>query len=205
VTYRRCALQKYCFAIMALAIHVSAPARTTRTPLPVVVLQVTSTAEHRTVDRQLDEYIQTAMRKNEIVGLPLAIVRNGKVVKAKGYGFANTETRTSATPKTIYKIGSISKQFLASGIMLLVADGKVSLDDPITKFLNAAPQTWAKITVRELLMHTSGLAAQQPENDRPGYEPFKTQSDAELIRRNCSYRSSLLLEKSGAIPIWAIS
>jgi D-alanyl-D-alanine carboxypeptidase len=180
------ALQSCCFTLLALAIYVSAAARTPPTPLPVAPEQITDTAEHRTIDRRLDEYIQTEMRKSKIVGLSLAIVRNGHLVKAKGYGFANIETRTPATPETIYKIGSISKQFLASGIMLLVADGKVSLDDPITKYLNAAPQSWEKITVRELLTHTSGLAAQRPENDPPGYEPFKIQPDADLIRRNYS-------------------
>jgi CubicO group peptidase (beta-lactamase class C family) len=124
------------------------------------------------------------MHQHHIVGLSLAIVRKGVVVEAKGYGFANLETQTPATAETVYKIGSISKQFLASGIMLLVGDGKLSLDDPVTQFLEDAPPSWSAITVRELLTHTSGLAAQRPENDPPGFEPYEMLPEAELIRRN---------------------
>src|SRR5215475_8905103 len=92
-------------------------------------LQRKLAAEPRKNDLRLDEYIQGMMHKNQIVGLSMAIVRDGAIVKAKGYGLANIETSTPATPKTVYKIGSISKQFIAAGIMLLVAEGKVTLND----------------------------------------------------------------------------
>src|SRR5262249_12668019 len=81
----------------------------------------------------------------------------------------------------VYKIGSISKQFIAAGIMLLVAEGKVTLNDRISKYLYDAPPTWTDITVEHLLTHTSGLAAWRP-NDSPGFEPYKSQSDIDVIR-----------------------
>ena len=88
----------------------------------------------------------------------MAVVREGKVVKAAGYGFANLELRVPATPDTVYEIGSISKQFAAEAVMLLVEDGKLNLNDPINKYLPPnAPATWQNITVRNLLNHTSGL------------------------------------------------
>lgn len=88
----------------------------------------------------------------------MAVIRNGKIIKAGGYGFANLELKAAATQDTVYEIGSISKQFAAEAVMLLVEEGKIDLDDPITKYLPAnAPHIWRKITVRNLLNHTSGL------------------------------------------------
>lgn len=181
----RCTLQISRVAIVALFLNASAGAETAHPRRPPSTEQ-RSAADRRAFDRRLDEYIRSQMRQHHIVGLSLAVVRQGGVVEAKGYGFANLETHTPASAKTIYKIGSISKQFLASGIMLLVADGKLSLDDPLTKFLDDAPPSWSAITVRELLTHTSGLAAQRPENDPPGFEPYQMQSEVDLIRRNYS-------------------
>lgn len=106
----------------------------------------------------LDEFIKQEIKKRQIPGLSVAVLRDGKVLKANGYGFANLELRAAATDATVYEIGSISKQFASEALMLLVEDGKVNLDDSINKYLPAnAPETWRKITVRDLLNHTSGL------------------------------------------------
>lgn len=106
----------------------------------------------------LDEFIKQEIKKRQIPGLSVAVLRDGKVLKASGYGFANLELRVAATGSTVYEIGSISKQFASEALMLLVEDGKVNLDDSINKYLPPnAPETWRKITVRDLLNHTSGL------------------------------------------------
>lgn len=106
----------------------------------------------------LDTFVRETIAKRKIPGLSLAVIRNGKLLKAEGYGFANLELRVPATQDTVYEIGSISKQFASEAVMLLVEDGKINLDDPINKYLPAnAPETWQKITVRDLLNHTSGL------------------------------------------------
>lgn len=106
----------------------------------------------------LDKFIAEQIKERKIPGLSVAVLRDGKVVKATGYGFANVETQAPATKDTVYEIGSISKQFASEAMMLLVEDGKVDLDDPIRKYLPAnAPESWQKITVRNLLNHTSGL------------------------------------------------
>src|SRR5262245_20706632 len=68
---------------------------------------------------RIDDYINLEMQRRHIPSLSLAVVRDGRIVEARGYGVANLETNTPATPQTVYKIGSISKQFLAAGIMLL--------------------------------------------------------------------------------------
>jgi len=124
---------------------------------------------------RVDDYINRQLQRRHIPGLSLAVIENGKIVKAKGYGLANLETKTPATADTVYKIGSVSKQFIAAGIMLLVQDGKLSVDDRIGKFL-PVPTAWADITVRNLLTHTSGFV-----EDPPGFEPFATQTEAEIL------------------------
>ncbi|MEO8073219.1 MAG: serine hydrolase domain-containing protein [Acidobacteriota bacterium] len=106
----------------------------------------------------LDKFITEQIQKRKIPGLSVAVIKDGKVIKAAGYGLANLELQVPATPNTVYEIGSISKQFASEALMLLVEDGKVNLDDPINKYLPAnVPATWQKITVRDLLSHTSGL------------------------------------------------
>lgn len=105
-----------------------------------------------------DEFVRETMTKRKLPGVSLAVIKDGKLVRTGGYGFANLEHQIPATKDTVYEIGSISKQFASEALMLLVEDGKVVLDDPVNKYLPAnAPQTWAKITIRDLLNHTSGL------------------------------------------------
>ena len=106
---------------------------------------------------EIDRYIETQMRNLHIPGVSLAVVRGGRIVKAKGYGLANIEAKSPAAPDSVYEIGSLTKQFTAAAIMLLVEDGKISLDDPVTKYLAGAPERWNRITVRHLLNHTSGI------------------------------------------------
>ncbi len=120
----------------------------------------------------IDSYIETQMRALHIPGISLAVVRDGRIVKAKGYGLANIEANSAATPETVYEIGSMTKQFTAAAVMMLVEEGKVSLNDKITKYFPDAPQAWNRITVRHLLNHTSGI---QNHVAVPGYlDVFKT-------------------------------
>lgn len=106
---------------------------------------------------KVDQYIQSEMAKQHIPGLSIAVVKNGEVIKAQGYGFANIELKAAASPDTIYQSGSVGKQFTSAAVMLLVEEGKVGLDDHITKYFDGAPDTWKDITVRHLLTHTSGV------------------------------------------------
>jgi len=105
----------------------------------------------------IDDYIKSEMERRHIPGLALAVARNGKIVKVRGYGVANLEHDVPVTPDTVFELASVTKQFTASAIMLLVEEGKVQLDDPVAWHLPRAPETWKAITVRHLLTHTSGL------------------------------------------------
>ena len=105
----------------------------------------------------VDDYIKTKMRRQHIPGLSLAVVRNGEVIKTRGYGLANLELNVPAASNTVYQIHSITKQFTATAVMMLVKDGRIGLDDKISKYLKGTPEAWKEITIRHLLTHTSGI------------------------------------------------
>jgi D-alanyl-D-alanine carboxypeptidase len=106
---------------------------------------------------RVDALVQQAMDQQKIPGLSLAVIQNGRVDLAKGYGLANVEHQVPATPETVYQLQSITKSFTATGIMLLVEEGKLGLDDKVSQHLPGTPESWQAITVRHLLTHTSGI------------------------------------------------
>ncbi|MGH9710190.1 MAG: serine hydrolase domain-containing protein, partial [Candidatus Acidiferrales bacterium] len=105
----------------------------------------------------VDSYVLQAMHEQKIPGLALAVVHDGKIVKAKGYGLADIELNVPVMPQTVFESGSIGKQFAATAVMMLVEEGKIGLNDKITKYFPDAPASWRDITVRNLLSHTSGI------------------------------------------------
>jgi CubicO group peptidase (beta-lactamase class C family) len=131
----------------------------------------------------VDEYVKAEMQKQKIPGLSIAVVKNGEVVKAQGYGLANVELNVPATAETIYQSGSVGKQFTSAAVMLLVEEGKINLDDKISKYLDGAPEIWKEITVRHLLTHTSGIKnyGEKDLNFRLDYK------DEELIKIAASF------------------
>src|SRR5690242_7569278 len=110
----------------------------------------------KTADK-IDSLVRTAMEKRHIPGASVAVMREGRPVYMRGYGLANLELNVPATPATVYEIGSITKQFTATAVMLLVEEGKIGLDDPISKYLDGLPEAWSGVTIRHLLTHTSGI------------------------------------------------
>ncbi len=105
----------------------------------------------------VDEYVQEQMRKHHIPGVSIAIVRDGSVIQTKGYGQANVELAVPATEKTVYQLASVSKMFTATAVMMLVEEGKLGLDDKVSKYLSDLPKAWEDVTIRQLLNHTSGI------------------------------------------------
>lgn len=106
---------------------------------------------------KVDDYVRGQMQERHVPGAAIAVIRNGKIVKAEGYGLANVELNVPATKETVFEIGSITKQITAAAIMLLVEEGKINLDEKIGKYLPNTPESWNKVTVRHLLTHTSGV------------------------------------------------
>jgi CubicO group peptidase (beta-lactamase class C family) len=105
----------------------------------------------------VDAVVQTAVSLRNIPAAGVAVVRDGKVVLAKGYGSADIEGSMAANENTAFQIASVTKQFTAAGILLLVEDGKLKLDDPLGNYVSDVPEKWRGITIRQLLNQVSGI------------------------------------------------
>ncbi|HEY0740373.1 MAG TPA: serine hydrolase domain-containing protein [Chryseosolibacter sp.] len=105
---------------------------------------------------KIDTYIREKFPTSEPGGVVL-IARGDEIILRKAYGLADKENGKSNAPETIFRIGSITKQFTSTAILKLVAEGKISLDGPITNFLPDYPMGEKPITIRHLLTHTSGI------------------------------------------------
>ena len=116
-------------------------------------------AEAQTADitAPVADYVKAEMQRQHIPGLSLLVAKNGKTILAQGFGLANVELQVPVKPETVFQSGSVGKQFTATAVMMLVEEGKVGLDDPLTKYFKGAPASWNNVTVRELLSHTGGF------------------------------------------------
>ena len=116
-----------------------------------------SAPQRNQLSAEVDAAVLQQMKEEQIPGVGLAVVRDGRIVKAKGYGLANIEVGAPVTPETVFDAGSISKQFTATAILLLAEEGKLGLDDSIAKYFPEAPPALKAVTIRHLLTHTSGI------------------------------------------------
>lgn len=106
---------------------------------------------------KVDTVVKDLMQKNKIVGLQLAVIKNNKIVKASSYGLANIQDSIAVDNETVFSINSMNKAFTGVAIMQLVENGKISLDDSISKYLDSLPNTWRNISIKQLATHTSGV------------------------------------------------
>jgi CubicO group peptidase (beta-lactamase class C family) len=154
-----------------------------RTLFLILITGVTTVAQDA-FTAKVDQYVASEMKKQHIPGVALAVVKDGRIILAKGYGYANVELEVPVKPETIFQSGSVGKQFTATAVMMLAEEGKLSLDDQITKFFPKAPESWRAITVRHLLTHTAGTT------DYPADFDFRR-----------DYTEDDLLQRAEAIPL----
>lgn len=140
---------------------------------------------------RVEGVVREEMNRQRIPGLAIAIIDRGQVALARGYGYANLEHDVPASPETLFQSGSVGKQFTAAAAMLLVEDGRLSLDDPITRYLPEAPPEWAAIHIRHLLTHTSGI---REYGDDAAFDVRRAYTDAELVRMACARRRAMTLQ-----------
>ena len=124
----------------------------------------------------VDDLVKAELKANNVPGMAVLVMRDGKVVKEQGYGYANLEHKVPVTSETIFQSGSTGKQFTAAGILLLAEDGKLGLDDRLVQYFPDAPASWHRISIRQLLTHTSGIRDYGEE-----FDYRKDYADAELI------------------------
>lgn len=152
--------------------------------LVYLLLALTPCFAQEALTKRVDDFVTAEMQKQRIPGISLAVVRNGEIIHVKGYGFANVEHQVPVKPETIFQSGSVGKQFTATAVMMLVEDGKLRLDDKISKYLPLAPKSWKDITVRHLLTHTAGTTDYPDDFD---------------FRRD--YTEDELVKRAGVIPL----
>ena len=105
----------------------------------------------------IDHFIRQQMQSRRIPGLQLAVVHNGKIVKTGNYGFANVQDSVPVSNKTVFPINSITKAFTGVAIIQLAEAGKLRLSSPVSDYLVNLPDAWNKVTILQLLAHSSGI------------------------------------------------
>lgn len=106
---------------------------------------------------KVDNVIKDMIQKNNIIGLQLAVVKDDKIVKTLNYGLSNIQDSILVDSETVFSSNSITKAFTGVALMQLVENGKLNLEDPISKYLDDLPNKWKSITVKQLATHTSGV------------------------------------------------
>jgi CubicO group peptidase (beta-lactamase class C family) len=122
------------------------------------------------------DYVRAEMATQHIPGVALLISRRGQPVRAEGFGLANVELHVPVSAESIFQSGSVGKQFTATAVMMLVEEGKLRLDEPISKYFPEGPAWWRGVTIRRLLSHTAGFT------DYPtGFDERRDYSETELL------------------------
>jgi CubicO group peptidase (beta-lactamase class C family) len=152
--------------------------------LVVLFLVAWRAAAQEVAADRIDAYLRDEMARQQIPGVAVVVIKDGHVVLARGCGFANVEHRVPVKPETVFQSGSVGKQFTATAVMLLVEQGRLSLDDRITKYLPEGGPRWSAIRVRHLLTHTGGTTDYPPNFD---------------FRRD--YTEDALVKRATAIPL----
>jgi CubicO group peptidase (beta-lactamase class C family) len=148
----------------------------------LTALLLAAAAQRPPAADSVDRFVVAEMRRQRVPGLGLAVISRGRVLKARGYGFANLELRVPATDSTMFQSGSVGKQFTAAAILLLVEDGTLELDDAITKYLPEGEAIWRGITVRHLLTHTSGIHEYEEDAESTLVDMRHDYTEDELVR-----------------------
>jgi len=130
---------------------------------------------------RMDQIVQSYVTNNSFMGSVL-VARDAQVLFSKGYGSANLEWNVPNAPNTKFRLGSVTKQFTAASILLLEERGKLSVSDPVKKYLPDAPAAWDKITIFHLLTHTSGIPNFTSFPDYAKLEPFATTAEQVVAR-----------------------
>lgn len=145
------------------------------------------------LSKRIDGLVRQEMKELHIPGMAVAVVQNGKVLHMGTYGIANIEWNQGVTKNTAFQIASVTKLFTSTLVMKWIQDGKLNLDDPITKFLTDAPAGWKDIHVRHLLSHQSGipwpasiggfLGTKPSTSDKPASKEqvYKDMTDSALV------------------------
>lgn len=145
----------------------------------VVLLGLTGTLSTQvttSVDERADAYIRSAGIQGSVL-----LAKGGNIILARGYGLANIELGVANKPETKFRLGSITKQFTATAILQLQEQGKLTVTDPISKYIPDSPAAWSNITVHHLLTHTSGIPSYTDTSGYPEHMRERAGTPLEFI------------------------
>lgn len=125
--------------------------------LALVCCATRTAAQAPALPDTVERFIRSELARQRIPGMSVAILRGDSVLLAQGYGLADVKRKIPATDSTLFAIGSVTKQFTAAAIVLLSQQGRLRLDDPVTRYLPEGKSEWSGVTIRHLLTHTSGI------------------------------------------------
>ena len=140
----------------------------------------------------VDSFVRLQMAEKDIAGLSLAVMFHGKIIHAKGYGYANLEHQVAADTNTVYLMASVTKTFVAVATMMMVEDGKISLNDSIGKYVYEIPSHWKPVTIYQLLSHTSGIK---------GSTTWPPPCKMELKYDNVNYTRADVINETACLPL----
>src|ERR1035437_713731 len=130
---------------------------------------------------RMEQVIQSSVSDQQFMGSVL-VARGNEILFSKGYGFANLEWNIPNSPSTKFRLGSLTKQFTAASILLLEERGKLNVNDPVKHYMPDAPAAWDKITIFNVLTHTSGIPSFTSFPDYVSLEPFSA-TPTQLVAR----------------------
>ncbi|KQB42268.1 serine hydrolase domain-containing protein [Flavobacterium aquidurense] len=128
--------------------------------------------EEKLIEQKIDNYIKEVIAINEIPGVALAVIKDGKVIYEKYYGEASLEQNKAVDKNTAFKVFSTTKLITNVGVFQLIEQGKLSFEDSISKYLNNLPKEWEVVKVKNLLSHSSGLPNIVMFEDIPNTLPY---------------------------------
>ena len=144
------------------------------------------------INTKVDSFISVQLAEKNIVGLSLGVMREGKIIYANGYGYANLEHKIKATDSTVYLMASVTKTFVAVATMMLAEKGTILLDDSIGRYVSGLPSHWNIVTIRQLLSHSSGIK---------GNVDWPPPCAGELKYDNFNYTRADVIKETACLPL----
>jgi CubicO group peptidase (beta-lactamase class C family) len=136
----------------------------------IVIAGSAASFAQQDVSTRIDTIVNAPITAGQLAGASVAVVKGGDTILMKGYGLADVELDVPTPPRATYEIGSVTKQLTAAAILLLAEQGKLSLDDDLTKYLPEYPTSGHRVTIRRLLNHTSGIKGY---TEMPAFREFQ--------------------------------
>lgn len=127
---------------------------------------------------EIDAYIQTIQKRNQIPGIAVAIIKDGKLIHKQNYGYANLEHQVAVGDNSIFRLYSLTKPIVAVSVFRLIEEGKISLEDNISDYVFDLPESWQPLQIKHLLSFSSGL----PDMGQP-YPIIRDLTEAQIKER----------------------